>query len=82
MRWPPPTFLAGQGFNVPFQQRASNPLLAFARLQEKYKQHFETRYSPQPIRSAQVTLRHFHHQSSRNSANTRPFPPALIKNSA
>ncbi|KAM0474068.1 hypothetical protein ACHAPX_007781 [Trichoderma viride] len=47
MCWPPPTFLAGQGFNVPFQQRASNPLLAFARLQEKYKQHFETRYSPQ-----------------------------------
>ncbi|KAM0465997.1 hypothetical protein ACHAPV_000947 [Trichoderma viride] len=47
MRWPPPTFLAGQSFNIPFQQRASNPLLAFARLQEKYKQHFETRYSPQ-----------------------------------
>ncbi|PON28599.1 hypothetical protein TGAM01_v202446 [Trichoderma gamsii] len=47
MRWPPPTFLAGQGFNMPFQQRASNPLLAFARLQDKYKQHFETRYSPQ-----------------------------------
>lgn len=47
MRWPPPTFLAGQGFNVPFQQRASNPLLAFARLQEKYKQHFETHYGPQ-----------------------------------
>lgn len=47
MRWPPPTFLAGQGFNMPFQQRASNPLLAFARLQEKYKQDFETRYNSQ-----------------------------------
>ncbi|EHK44349.1 hypothetical protein TRIATDRAFT_275621 [Trichoderma atroviride IMI 206040] len=47
MRWPPPTFLAGQGFNMPSQQRASNPLFAFARLQEKYKQHFETRYGSQ-----------------------------------
>lgn len=47
MRWPPPTYLAGQGFNIPSQQRASNPLLAFARLQEKYKQHFETRYGSQ-----------------------------------
>ncbi|KAL6897005.1 hypothetical protein GGI43DRAFT_385634 [Trichoderma evansii] len=47
MRWPPPTFLAGQSFNLPFQQQASNPLLAFARLQEKYKQHFQTHYAHQ-----------------------------------
>ncbi|PTB44016.1 hypothetical protein M441DRAFT_186195 [Trichoderma asperellum CBS 433.97] len=47
MRWPPPTLFPGQSFNIPFQQQASNPLLAFSRLQEKYKQHFQTHYGHQ-----------------------------------
>lgn len=47
MRWPPPTLFPGQNFNMPFQQQASNPLLAFARLQEKYKQQFQTHYGHQ-----------------------------------
>ncbi|KAL7924629.1 hypothetical protein ACQKWADRAFT_253122 [Trichoderma austrokoningii] len=47
MCWPPPTLLAGQSLNLPFQQRATNPLLAFTCLQEKYKQDFQTRYGLQ-----------------------------------